>query len=89
MSAAAAASEAASARATGFLASTLRVPVFTTNMYIGRVRFRSSSQRYVFVKILVVARDRGHYWMVRVRVNPGGMGTVSFAIFAGVGGRNP
>ena len=31
----------------------------------------------------------GHFWMVGVRVNPAGMVTFSFAIFAGVGGRNP
>lgn len=36
---------AASARATGFLASTLRMPGFMMDIYIGRVRFRSSSQR--------------------------------------------
>jgi hypothetical protein len=47
VSAAVVASEAAaaSARAAGFLASTLRMPVFTTDMYIGRVRSFSSSQR--------------------------------------------
>jgi hypothetical protein len=32
---------------------------------------------------------QGHFWMVGVRVNPAGMVTFSFAIFAGVGGRNP
>jgi len=36
---------AASARAAGFLASTLRMPVFMTDIYIGRLRFCSSSQR--------------------------------------------
>ena len=47
VSAAAAASEAtASARAAGFLASALlRMPVFMTDIYIGRLRFCSSSPR--------------------------------------------
>jgi hypothetical protein len=33
--------------------------------------------------------DQGPFWMVGVRVNPGGMVAVSSAILAGVGGRNP
>jgi hypothetical protein len=46
VSAAVAASEAtASARAADLLAGTVRMPVFTTDRYIGRVRFRSSFQR--------------------------------------------
>jgi hypothetical protein len=33
--------------------------------------------------------DQGPFWIVAVRVNPGGMVAFSSAIFAGVGGRNP
>jgi hypothetical protein len=33
--------------------------------------------------------DQGPFWIVAVRVNPGGMVAFSSAIFAGVGGRKP
>jgi hypothetical protein len=67
VSAAAAASDAAaSARAAGFLASTLLKPVFTMNIYIGyigHVRFCSSSQRDVFGKFLWSRGNNYYLWL--------------------------
>ncbi len=42
-----------------------------------------------FIHILSDHAQQGHFWMVGVRVNPGGMVAFSSAMFAGVGGRNP
>ena len=66
----------------------LRVPLRQEGVTFQRLKTWKATMELLLTPYLLIP-DQGNFWIVAVRVNPGGMVAFSSAIFAGVGDRNP
>ena len=65
----------------------LRVLLRQEGVTFQRLKTWKATMELLLMPYLLIS-DQGTFWIVAVRVNPGGMAAFSSAIFAGVGGRN-